>query len=339
MRVRVLGAGIVGLSAADELLRRGHDVTVVDPSPGRGASHAAAGMLCPSGETWHGEEELLRLGRASALMWPGFAALLGVPLARTGTLLAAADAGDLQEIERRLALLDAYGVIAQSLTRRELMAREPRLGRVAGGAWLPDEHSVDPRAVVAALRSRLPVVPAASETGWDVTVLATGAHLPAPYSGLVRPVRGEILRVRCDDPPGHVVRGLVRGESVYVVPRADSDEVVVGATSEEHDEAPVATVGGVRRLLENACRLVPGLDRAEFVEAIARDRPGSPDNLPLVGTVDDGVVLAAGHYRHGVLLAPLTAQLVADHLETGVVEPVVDPRRFVLQKTEGRSLA
>jgi glycine oxidase len=160
-----------------------------------------------------------------------------------------------------------------------------------------------------------------------VTVLATGATLPPPYSHLVRGVRGEILRLRSDDPPRHVVRGWVAGEPVYLVPRPDG-EVVVGATSEEHDAPPVVTAGGVVRLLAAAWALWPQLDRAELVEAVARDRPGTADNLPLVGSVADGVVLAAGHFRHGVLLAPLTARLVADHLETGAVDPALDPRRF-----------
>jgi glycine oxidase len=105
---------------------------------------------------------------------------------------------------------------------------------------------------------------------------------------------------------------------------------VIGATSEEHGEAPVVTVGGVGRLLEAARELVPGLDRAEFEEAIARDRPASPDHLPLIGPTDDSgtVVLAAGLYRHGVLLAPLAAELVADCIETGETDPALDPRRI-----------
>lgn len=334
MRVRILGAGIIGLSCADELRRRGHDVELVDPAPGRGASHAAAGMLSPAGELWHGETSLFRLGRESAALWPEYAARLGVPLHASGTLLAAADHGDLQEVDRQVGLLAAAGVEAQPLGRRELLALEPRLGRVAGGALLRDDHSVDPRAVVAALLARVGAVlvgtPDAARP--DVTVVATGARLPEPFGRLVRPVRGEILRVRTDDPPARTVRGWVHGEQVYAVPRAPREglaEVVLGATSEEHDAAPVATVLGVARLLDSARRLLPGLDRAELVEAIARDRPGTPDNHPLVGpSGEHGVVLAAGHYRHGVLLAPLTARLVADHLDTGATEPAVDPRRF-----------
>jgi glycine oxidase len=130
------------------------------------------------------------------------------------------------------------------------------------------------------------------------------------------------------DVPTHTLRCWVAGEQVYVVARADG-EVVVGATQEEHDAPPVVTAEGVWRLLDAARRVLPSLDRAVFVEATARDRPGTLDNLPLVGpTGEPGVLLAAGHFRHGVLLAPLTAQLIADHLESGHVEPALDPRRF-----------
>lgn len=337
MKVRVLGAGIVGLSVADELIRRGHDVTVVDPDPGNGASHAAAGMLSPAGEFWHGEEDLFWLGRASVALWPDFADRLGVHVHTRGTLLVGADAGDVRVIERQVEMLRSHGIAAESLSRSELLDREPGLGRIAGGALLADDHSVNPREVVAALLARIPVV-STPEGDPDVTVVATGARLPEPFTDLVRPVRGEIVRVRTDEPMEGVVRGLARGRSVYLVPREPVDgpdgpqsaEIVIGATSEEHDEPPVPTVEGVFGLLEAARELVPSIDRATFVEAIARDRPGTRDNLPLIGPSGvDGVVLAAGHFRHGVLLAPLTAQLVADHVESGVVDPAVDPRRFV----------
>jgi glycine oxidase len=333
MRVRILGAGIIGLSCADELVRRGHRVELVDPDPAHGASYAAAGMLSPSAEVWHGEEALLDLGRRSLALWPEYAARLGARLHTAGTLVVGSDRGDLQQVERQCRVLGGRGVEVTVLEGRELRRREPMLGpRVAGGAWLRDDHSVDPRGVLTALLARTPAVAAASAP-CDVTVVATGARLPEPFAHLVRGVRGEIVRARGAVLPEHTVRGWVHGEPVYVVPRA-SGEVVIGATTEEHDTAPVATIGGVARLLQAARELVPGLDRAEFTETIARDRPCTPDNLPLVGPSGvDGVVLAAGHYRHGVLLAPLTARLVADHLETGHVEPVLDPRRLTHERT------
>jgi len=338
MRITVRGAGIVGLSCADALLRRGHDVTVVDPAPGSGASYAAAGMLSPSTEVWWDETELLDLGIRALALWPAFAERLGVTLQTSGTVLTARDHGDLQQVERQLALLAARGLAVDLLGPREVTALEPALThRVAGGAFLPDDHAVDPRAVVAALLDRIPVVTEV-EGAADVTVLATGARLPEPYSHLVRGVRGEIVRARLEtEAPAHIIRGWVRGEPIYVVARPGG-EVVIGATSEEHAEAPVVTVGGVGRLLEAARELVPALDRAQFVEAIARDRPASPDHRPLIGPADDSgtVVLAAGLYRHGVLLAPLTAQLVADFIETGATDPVLDPRRIrTAQNTEG----
>ena len=328
MRVRVLGAGIIGLSCADELARRGHDVVVFDPDPARGASYAAAGMLSPSSEVWHGEEALLDLGLRSMALWQGYAAGLGVRLHTTGTLLVGTDRGDVQQVERQCALLLDRGVEVDLLDRRELRRREPLVGaRVTGGAWLRDDHSVDPREVLAALLARTAVV-TESAAPCEVTIVATGARLPEPFTHLVRGVRGEVIRARGESLPAHTVRGWVHGDPVYVVPRP-SGEVVIGATSEEHDTGPVVTVAGVARLLQSARELVPALDRAELVEAIARDRPGTADNLPLVGPSEvDGIVLAAGHFRHGVLLAPLTAQLVADHLETGYVEPAVDPRRL-----------
>ena len=326
MRVEVLGAGVVGLTVADELLRRGHEVVVVDPRPAGGASYAAAGMLSPAAEVWHGEEDVLRLGTASLRLWPALAGRLGVELRRGGTLLVGYDAADLQQVERQVELLTRHGHDARVLDRTGVRDLEPALARVAGGALLPAEASIDPRAVCDALLARVPL--RAEPVGADVTVVATGVRLPEPWTHLVSGVRGEVLRLRSDDPPERTVRGWVAGEPVYLVPRGDG-RVVVGATSEHHDGEPVVTAGGALRLLAAARDLWPALDRAELVEATARDRPATVDGLPLVGPSGiDGVVLAAGHHRHGVLLAPLTAQLVADHLETGSVDPALDPRRL-----------
>lgn len=348
MRAAVIGAGIVGLACAEELVRGGHEVRVFDPDPGAGATHAAAGMLAPAGEAWHGEADLLGLGLASARLWPEYAARLhaasgvDVDLRTAGTLLVGQDHDDLQQVRRSLDVLAAEGLAFHELDRREARAQEPTLSRVAGAALLPDDHNVNPRKVVRALLRVLGerLVPArASVVGTgvtaadgtrfdcDVVVVATGAEARASVPQ-VRPVRGETIRLRASDPPSRVLRARVHGEPVYVVPRAGG-EVVVGASEEEHDAEPVASLGTVVRLLHAARTLVPGLETADVVEITARHRPGTPDNGPLIGPHGPAgpvrQVLAVGHYRGGVLLAPVTAQAVRAHVEGGDVPAVARP--------------
>ncbi|WP_235737888.1 glycine oxidase ThiO [Nocardioides alcanivorans] len=344
--VAVIGGGIIGLSCADELLRAGHEVVVCDPAPATGATHAAAGMLAPAGEAWFGEEALLRLGLDSLARWPEYAANLeqrsgtDVDLRSTGTLLVGMDRDDLIDVRRSCALLEESGVRVEPLDREALWRREPGLSsRVAGGVWLPHDRHVDPRRVAVALlavlgdrvvRQRATPVEGGVllEDGRvlaaDVVVLATGA------TGLasVRAVRGEVIRVRTPDAPTHMVRARVHGQPVYVVPRSDG-EVVIGATEEEHPGHSAPTVGGMARLLDAARQLLPGLDTAEFIDAVARDRPGTPDNGPLLGVLEgtgaQRPIVAGGHYRGGVLLAPVTAAVVRALVEESPPPDVAAP--------------
>jgi glycine oxidase len=329
MKVVVAGAGIVGLTCAWWLAEAGHDVTVYDPSPGQGASYAAAGMIAPAGEAWFGEEPLLRLGVASAALWPGTAERLGVGFHRTGTLLVGRDADDVAVLRRQVTLLRSLGLPVTD--RDEHVVSD----RVAGTAFLPEDAYVDPREVMSVLcrvlgdRVIRQPAPPSPEDAVLVRCTGTAAHR------LVRPIRGEIVRVRGADQLATVVRGLVHGVAVYLVPRP-GDELLIGATSESHDAPPVPTVGGVLGLLDAARALVPSLDRAEIVEVLARDRPGTPDNGPLVGRIGEREVLAAGHYRGGVLLAPVTAAavlaLVEDREPPAEIAPF-HPARFTPSPT------
>lgn len=341
MRVAVAGAGIVGLACAAELLSRGHDVRVFDPKPAYGATHAAAGMIAPAGEAWHGELSLLRLGLASAQLWPEYAARLGaltgtdVDFRTHGTLMVGQDHDDLQEVRRRLEVLTVHGVDFRELGRKDLREREPGLSRASGGALLPADHHVNPRRVAQALLrvvgdrlvrttvdeidpsgSRL-VLGDSTSFACDAVVVATGAAARR-WVPEVRPVKGETIRLLVQDGPRHVLRAQVHGEAVYLVPRADG-EIVVGATEEEHDAVPNPTVGPVLRLLNAARALVPGLETADILDITARHRPGTPDNGPLLGLADPDrplrQVLAVGHFRGGVLLAPLTALAVSAYVE------------------------
>ncbi|HLF40429.1 MAG TPA: FAD-dependent oxidoreductase [Acidimicrobiia bacterium] len=185
-----------------------------------------------------------------------------------------------------------------------------------------------------------PGPPGGTELEAGAVVLAAGcwsAEVPGLPSGClppVRPVKGQILRLQGPaDPPvlTRTVRGLHHGRSVYVVPRV-SGRIVVGATVEEKGFDTAVTAGAVRELLEDAIELVPALGELELVEALARLRPGSPDNAPLIGPAGiDGLVVATGHYRNGILLTPVTADAVVEVLQTGEVPEVVapfSPQRF-----------
>jgi len=346
MRIAVIGAGIIGLTCAEELIRARHDVLIYDSAPATGATHAAAGMLAPAGEAWHGEEKLLALGLASAHLWPGFAERLGslsgvdVDFRAAGTVLVARDHNDLDVVKRTATVLTSSGISCSELDRKELRSLEPTLsGRIAGGLALPGDNNVNPRAVATALMrilgNRLIRSAARPCTGGvlldngvfhgaDAVVIATGAD---PANARLRAVKGEIIRVRMTDPPTRVIRGLVEGQPVYAVPRADN-VVVIGATEEEHTGEAEATVGGVELLLRSARALLPGIDKATVLDITARNRPGTPDNGPLIGPATDTglgraslgtVILATGHYRGGVLLAPVTATAVRAHIEGNAV--------------------
>jgi glycine oxidase len=370
--VAVVGAGVIGLASAWRLAQRGVSVVVVDPAPGSGASGVAAGMLAPVTEARLGEDALWRLNRASWARWPDFAdeveAASGRPVGfRTdGTLMVALDRDDRAVLDDLAARHSGMGLTVEVLRGREARALEPGLAPgVRAGLLAADERSVDPTALVPALRiaaeaagatvvgaevERVLVDGAGRATGvalGDGEVLTVGtvvvaagcrsatlAGVPDVARPPVRPVKGQILTLA--QPPGdpllsRTVRGVVRGASVYLVPR-DDGRVAVGATVEERGWDTTPTAGGAYELLRDALALVPGLDDAAFVAALSALRPGSPDDLPIVGdTRVEGLVVATGHHRNGILLTPITAEAVAAVIAGGAVPDEVracDPRRF-----------
>ncbi|SCG55338.1 glycine oxidase ThiO [Micromonospora coxensis] len=343
--VAVVGAGPVGLAIAWRCASRGLRVVVHDPAPGSGASHVAAGMLSPVAEAYFGEHELTGLLAESAARWPGFAAELaeaaGVEFGhRTeGTLVVGLTSDDLAEARRLWSYQQGLGLPITPLRPSQLRDREPALApRVRGGAVAPGDHQVDPRRLVAALRSAAEragatLVPGPvarlDDVAARVTVVAAGCGAAALTGLPVRPVKGQVLRLRA---PGraapdfrHVIRGYADGESVYLVPRADG-EVVVGATVEERTDTEV-TAGAVLRLLRAAVDLVPDLAEYDLVEASAGLRPGTPDNAPILGPLPGhpGVLVATGHHRHGIVLTPVTADLITELVVTGEADPLLAP--------------
>ena len=360
--VAVIGGGAIGLSIAWRIATTGLAVTVCDPDPGRGASWAAAGMLAPVSEVHYGEEALLALNLDSARRWPSFAATLeaasgaDVGLRTEGTLIVAHDDDDLRAIDELARFQGELGLAVERLRARDCRALEPLLHpRVRGGLLVSDDHQVDNRRLVAALLvaaeragvtlRREPVVDVDIPDGRATAVrlengdrLAAGAivvaagcwsstlRLPPAVVPPVRPVKGQIVRLRSD--PGWLgrpVRGLAHGSSVYLVPRAGG-EVVVGATVEELGFDTRVTAGAAYELLRTAVDVVPGVAELELVETTAGLRPGTPDNAPVLGpTAVEGLILATGHFRNGVLLTPVTADSICSLVADGVLPAVARP--------------
>ena len=346
MRVTVVGAGVTGLACAWRLAQTGATVTVFEQDPVQAASRVAAGMLAPLTEAQPTEPAVLAAGREALKRWPAFASELAASgedpgYRRTGTLVTSYDTGDLAALDEFASRLD---VEVERLTGSACRALEPALAPgVRGGLSIPGDHSVDNRALLHALgaacrTSGVRMVAAKVESletiAADVVVVAAGAWvgrlLPA-FADLVRPVRGEILRLaagRHTPRLSRTVRAVVEGRAVYLVPRS-TGELVVGATQDEVGFDRTVTAGGVHRLLADARRVLPAVDEYALVETAAGLRPVSRDSAPLVGRVqNDGAVVAAGHGRNGILLAPFTAELVCAAVQGDEPYPTFDPARF-----------
>ncbi|WP_299166089.1 glycine oxidase ThiO [uncultured Arthrobacter sp.] len=373
--VAVIGGGIVGLGIAWEAIRRGHTVTVVDPAPGTGATHAAAGMIAPASELHYREEHLLRLTLDSASRYPEFLdslawAGMDSGYRKTGTIVLAFDGADRRALADLQEVQTLNSLSVEQVSLRQVRRSEPMIGPAVTAAFLAaEDHQVDPRRLAAALlkavtsmgqlvsarasgieRTGDRVTGVVLESGEvltaGVTIVANGLAA-ADLTGLpcrlpLRPVYGDILRLRVPAALRplltHTVRGLVRGSAVYVVPR-DDGTVVVGATMRE-DGSSAVSAGGVYQLLRDAQQLIPAVAELELEEVLCRARPGTPDNAPLLGAVPDveGLSIATGFFRHGVLLTPAAASACVDLLE-GKPAPLglerYRPNRF----EEGQSCA
>lgn len=295
---------------------------------------------------------------------------LGLGYRTCGTLAVALDADDRAQLRELHAFQQSLGLASQWLGGRECRRLEPMLAPgVHGGLRVDGDHQIDPRRLAAALlraceltgveflRSWVARVEVADERAHGVVledgtrvaagqvVLAAGslsgriAGLPARALPPVRPVKGQVLRLQV--PPAYApflsrtVRAVVRGGHVYLVPR-ENGELVVGATTEEMGWDTTVTAGGVYELLRDAHELLPGITELPLTETRAGLRPGTPDNGPLLGPgALDGLVLATGHHRNGVLLTPLTGDVLADVLTGSEVPPQArpfSPDRFTLQE-------
>lgn len=354
MHIVIAGAGIIGLTAAFELQRRGAAVTICDPEPASGASRAAAGMLAPAAEIVWGQDPLHGLMAQSAQLYPGLIERIEQatgqrPAYRQNpTMVVAAEAADYQTLIELDTVRRDLGLPTEVLLGSQARRREPALAaNIAGALVFADDHQIDPRSLTSILLGhfeeqlvREPVsallpgnAPGVITAGGrriqaDQVLLTTGLGSVdgAPRLPL-RPVYGDILRLEIPAHARplvqHTVRGLVHRRHVYLVPRADGS-IVLGASSREDGREKVS-VEALHTLLDDARRLVPGIMDASLDEVIARARPGTPDDRPIIDRIDAQLVVSNGFFRHGVLLAPLGARLAADLLLGATPDPAAGP--------------
>ncbi len=361
----VVGAGIVGCAVAYELARRGASVELVDMrEAGQGATQASAGMLAPYVEARE-ENPLLELAVRSLEFYDQFIASVSrdsgqpIPYKRTGTLEVAADDNRMHRLRATAGVLSRRGVDANLLDADAARAEEPHLSRdVIGGLLIPSHGCVSAAILVSALASAARrhgaqilghgavrrvardgdgmcietdrgslngdgvVITAGS---WSGSIEIEGSVERVP----VRPVRGQLLQLRWAGPP---LKRITWSERCYLVPW-DDGTLLVGATAEEAGFDERATAAGVHDLLDAACELVPHGWTAGFLGARVGLRPASRDGLPIIGAscAMPNLMYATGHYRNGVLLAPVTAVLVADAMLDHRVDALlaaVSPSRF-----------
>ncbi|HEY5111833.1 MAG TPA: FAD-dependent oxidoreductase [Acidimicrobiales bacterium] len=337
----VVGGGIIGLTASFTLAREGWRVTMFDPTPGKGATWAAAGMIAPLGEVAPGEEENFLRQRGALAEWRTLSSRIadvtgeGVHLMETGTLIVGYDASDRRLVSQFSIVATSYGALPLDVSREShetlFEGLSPRIRHgllLEGDAWLDPDQAVEvlTRAIeelgvtvvhqqvcrAATILNRVEVRTDDGIYEGDLGILATGATaLPQGVGGKVvnsvRPVRGMTVRVQgLDRSSLPTVRAFVRGRSFYMVSRPGG-YCVLGASSDEHEEL-IVEVGDLQRLLRDALDVVPSLEVAAFVETRQGLRPASKDLSPFFEVIEDRWAWSSGHYRHGVTLAPFAAK-------------------------------
>jgi glycine oxidase len=361
--VAVAGAGVIGLSIAWRLALRGLSVAVFErATAGDGASLAATGMLAAAAEHEPGCHDLLTLALESQRQWPRFHADLeaqsghGIDFRADGTLVVALNRDEVERLRFRHDLHKRCGLATRWLGGPEVRALEPALRpSVAAGLHCADDHQVDPRLVMAALRTaclaagvRLfehcavagvdlaggrarGLVTAQGACRASTVVLTAGAWTPRLVPpGLrvpVRPLKGQSLALRATPDTG-TLASIVWTEQIYLAPKSDG-RLIVGATVEERGFDETLTAGGVYALLEGARRAFPGIEEMPIDAIWTGLRPSSIDDAPILGaTPTPGLVVATGHHRNGYLLAPATAFAIEKLIGDGVLPAVAQPFGF-----------
>ena len=359
--VIIIGGGTIGLAIGWEVAQAGADVTLFDRGEaGHGTSWLAAGMLAPDAEIGFEEIDLYRLSRESLRRWPDFARTLeeatghAIDYRDDGTLVVADDRDSAEALRRLYRFQKEQGLAVEWLTGMEALEIEPFLApRLAAAIFAPGDHQVDNRRLLGALRAafleaggtlreRTSVEALVPDAAHPAVVLEGGERVAAgvvvvaagAWSGRlgglapaarppVRPVKGQMIELKMEQPFG--LQHVVRGPDAYLAPKSDG-RLLVGATTEEMGFDTRVTAGGLYHLLEGAWEIVPGIYDLPVQDTWAGLRPGSRDHAPLLGrSAAPGMLFATGHYRHGVLLTPVTAQEMARLALTGETSTWLEP--------------
>jgi glycine oxidase len=361
MTIAVVGGGCIGLGLAGELAGD-RSVHLFDKGRmGGGSTYAAAGMIAPITEAEYGEERLLELGLRSRELYPDFIESLeaetgiNVGFRTNGTVVLAFDQPGESELDRKIDHLSRLGLDYDRLSAEQVRKLEPRISSyVTRAIAIPSERQVDNRRLAEALEKRCKqrdvalhdheevidfsyrdgsIVELQTEKGRyqpDLVIVCAGAY-SGTLDGLseadrmpVRPVKGEALSVRLDKPPE--IEHVLRAPDVYCVPKEDG-RLVIGGTMREEGYDRTVTAGGVLDLLHDAYEVVPFIREKELLETWAGLRPASRDSRPILGpsSTTDNLGFATGHYRNGILLTPVTIQLLAEWVETSTVPDAMTP--------------
>lgn len=348
--VAIIGGGIIGGSIAFELAARKINVAVFDrQEPGREASWAAAGMLsaAPDGLP---AVPLIPLAQESLGLYSAFVERVQEVSGKDpafenhGALHLFPGKYAERDRDELVAQYRSLGISVEPLSLGDARERENGIGdAIAAAAWHPDEARVDPRALTEAVlvgaenrgakirrnfavtgilgdRNRCHgIVAGGEELSAAHVVLSAGsfsAEIAGPHAPFVptRPVRGQMLALRI---PGYSLQHVLRSHDGYLVPRRDG-RIIAGSTLEDVGFEKRVTPAGLRKILSAAAEMIPALDEAEIVETWSGLRPGSPDELPILGpSGTQGLLIATGHYRNGILLAPVTAKLICEWIVSG----------------------
>lgn len=369
----IIGAGVIGLGIAWRLAQAGCKVDVFDKgAAGRGASWAAAGMLAAAAEAEPGEEPLLPLTLESQRLWPDFARGLADATGISceyrdeGTLVVALNRDDAESLSHSYEFQKGLGLEIEWLSAAEARRLEPHLRPgIAAAVFSRGDHQVENRALVPALiaacrgagvaiHERCAVAEIVMEGGRacgvetakgrvaaDVVVLAAGAWsreiggIPAAFRPPVRPIKGQMLAIRMDKAAPLLRHVVWLPNGGYLVPRNDG-RLIVGGTVEERGFDNSITAGGLFTLIEAAWRAVPTIEELPITETWVGFRPGSRDDAPMLGPSGiDGLVVATGHHRNGILLTPVSASVVSQYILSGRLPEMArpfDPLRFAAKR-------